>query len=134
MDNCLFCKIIKGEIPSFKIYEDDYTYAFLDISKDVDGHTLVVSKKHYNNILDCNDNDLLNVMKTVKTISNHYVNDCGYDGVNILSNVNAAGEQSIMHIHIHIIPRKNNDKFKVFPVLKEAKETLEVMHSKLKIN
>lgn len=133
MDNCLFCKIIKGEIPSFKIYEDDYTYAFLDISKDVNGHTLVISKNHCKNILDCNDNDLLHIMQTVKKISNHYVNDCDYDGVNILSNVNEAGEQSIMHIHIHIIPRKNNDNFKVFPSLNEGDETLEIMHEKLKI-
>lgn len=134
MDNCLFCKIIKGEIPSFKIYEDEYTYAFLDISKDVDGHTLVVSKTHCANILDCDEKELLHIMKAAKLISNHYINNCGYDGVNLLSNVNEAGEQSIMHIHFHIIPRKNNDDFKVFPSLNSGKEELQTMHQKLKIN
>ena len=134
MLDCLFCKIIKGDIPSYKIYEDEYTYAFLDISKDADGHTLVVSKNHYNNILDCSKEDLLHVMETVQKISNHYINNCGYEGVNILSNANEAGEQTIMHLHIHIIPRKHNDGYKVFPSLSGAKDTLEVNHDKLKIN
>ena len=51
-DNCIFCKILKGEIPSAKIYEDEYTYAFLDIAKDVNGHTLVIPKKHYENVME----------------------------------------------------------------------------------
>lgn len=134
MTDCLFCKIIKGDIPSYKIYEDEYTYAFLDISKDADGHTLVVSKNHYTNILDCSSADLLYVMETVQKISNHYVNNCGYEGVNVLSNINEAGEQSIMHLHIHIIPRKSNDGYKVFPALSGAKNSLEENHAKLKIN
>ena len=112
--DCLFCKIIKGEIPSYKIYEDEYTYAFLDIAKDFEGHTLVLPKKHVTNILDADNQTLLHVMETVKKISNHYVNDCGYDGVNILNNNNEAADQSIMHLHIHIIPRKNNDNLSVF--------------------
>ena len=53
MENCLFCKIIKGEIPCYKIFEDEYTIAFLDISKDIDGHTLVIPKKHCSCIMDC---------------------------------------------------------------------------------
>ena len=133
MDNCLFCKIIKGEIPSYKIYEDEFTYAFLDISKDVDGHTLVVSKKHVTNVLDADDETLMHVMSTIKKISNHYINNCGYDGVNILNNNNEAAEQSIMHLHFHIIPKRNNDNFKVFPVLSIAKEELEQTHNKLKL-
>lgn len=133
MDNCLFCKIIKGEIPSYKIYEDEFTYAFLDISKDVDGHTLVVSKKHVTNVLDADDETLMHVMSTIKKISNHYINHCGYDGVNILNNNNEAAEQSIMHLHFHIIPKRNNDNFKVFPVLNVAKEELEQTHNKLKL-
>lgn len=133
MLDCLFCKIIKGDIPNYKIYEDEYTYAFLDISKDADGHTLVVSKNHYNNILDCSKEDLLHVMETVQKISNHYVNNCDYEGVNILSNINEAGEQTIMHLHIHIIPRKNNDGYKVFPSLSGAVSSLETNHEKLKM-
>ena len=113
--DCLFCKIIKGEIPSYRIYEDEYTYAFLDIAKDFEGHTLVLPKKHMTNILDADSQTLLHVMEAVKKISNHYVNNCGYDGVNVLNNNNEAADQSIMHLHIHIIPRKNNDNLSVFP-------------------
>lgn len=129
--DCIFCKIIKGEIPSYKIYEDEYTYAFLDISKDIDGHTLVVSKKHCNNILDAEDEILAHVMIAIKKISNHYINNCGYDGVNILNNNNEAAEQSVMHLHFHIIPRKMNDDNKVFPSLDSSIHTLEEMYNKL---
>ena len=133
MNDCLFCKIIKGDIPSFKIYEDEYTYAFLDISKDVDGHTLVVSKKHVKNILDADEETLSHVMSTVKKISNHYIDKCGYSGVNILNNNNESAEQSIMHLHFHIIPKKDTDSFKIFPNLQEGKKELEEMYKLLKI-
>ena len=133
MKDCLFCKIIKGDIPSYKIYEDEYTYAFLDISKDVDGHTLVVSKKHVKNILDADEETLTHVISTIKKISNHYVNNCGYDGVNILNNNNESAEQSIMHLHFHIIPRKDSDNFKVFPDLKEGNKELDQIYNLLKL-
>ena len=130
--DCLFCKIIKGDIPSYKIYEDEYTYAFLDIAKDFVGHTLVLPKKHVVNILDADSKTLLHVMETVKKISNHYVNDCGYDGVNILNNNNPAGDQSIMHLHVHIIPRKENDNLSIFPS-NEMSMNLEEICNLLKI-
>ena len=69
MENCVFCKIISGEFSSRKIYEDEWTMAFLDISKDVDGHILVVPKKHVKNILDCDSESLSKVMETVKKLS-----------------------------------------------------------------
>lgn len=134
MENCLFCKIINGEVPSYKIYEDDDTYAFLDISKDVDGHTLVLSKHHCKNILDADDKILSSVMKTVKKISNHYINNCGYDGVNIISYANEAAEQVIMHIHIHIIPRKKEDGLILSPSLNASKLTLEEAFKKFKLD
>ena len=134
MENCLFCKIIKGEIPSYKIYEDEYTYAFLDISKDVDGHTLVVPKKHFNNTLDCDEVTLTHIMKTVQLISNHYINNCGYSGVNIYNNNGSSAQQAIMHTHYHIIPRKDNDNFDIFTKLNESHYSLDEIHTKLKIN
>ena len=69
MENCVFCKIVGGEFSSRKIYEDDYTLAFLDISKDVDGHILVVPKKHVKNVLDADKETLSRVMETVKKVS-----------------------------------------------------------------
>lgn len=133
MDNCLFCKIINGEISSYKIYEDEYCYAFLDIAKDVDGHTLVIPKKHVTNILDCDFETLKHVMDTVKIISNHYINDCGYDGINLLNASGVSAQQTIMHFHIHIIPRKNNDNINSWPVFNGAKNEISSMHEFLKI-
>ena len=114
-ENCIFCKIIKGEIPSYKIYENQYVYAFLDIACDYYGHTLVIPKKHFENVLDCDDEYLKNVSLAIKTISNHYVKNCGFDGVNLLNASGKAAEQSVYHLHFHIIPRKNNDGLHMWP-------------------
>lgn len=112
MEDCLFCKILNGEIPSYKIYEDEYAYAFLDIAGDYYGHTVVVSKLHYDNVLDANEDVLNSVMCAVKKIANHYINNCGFSGVNICSNSGQCAGQSIMHLHFHIIPRKADDGIK----------------------
>lgn len=132
--DCLFCKIIKGEIPCYKIYEDEYTLAFLDIAKDVDGHTLVIPKKHYENILDCDKETLNHVMNTIKLISNHYVTKCGFSGINLINNNGESAEQAIKHLHFHIIPRLDNDNIYVFPKFQGAKYKLEDTLNKLKIN
>lgn len=130
--DCIFCKIINGSIPSYKIYEDEYTYAFLDIAKDSVGHTVVISKEHVSNILDANSETLSHLMNTIAKISNHYVNDCGFDGVNIINNTGSAAEQVIMHIHFHIYPRKDNDGMVISPKLNNFYEDLETTHQKLK--
>ena len=104
MDDCIFCKIIKGEFPCHKIYEDEYTLAFLDIADDVVGHTLVIPKKHCHNVLDCPKSTLARVMNTVQLVSKHYVEKLGYDSVNLM-NVN----ELVPHFHIHIFPRKRGD-------------------------
>lgn len=131
--DCIFCKLIHKELPSYCIYEDDDTYAFLDVAKDVDGHTLVVPKKHVCNILDCDSETLAHVMDTVRLISKHYVEDLGYDGVNILNANNAAAEQSVFHLHIHIIPRKKDDGLHTWPDFAGAEHSLEEMAEYLKI-
>ena len=119
--DCIFCKIIKGEIPSYKIYEDEYTYAFLDIASDSYGHTLVIPKKHCTNVLDCPNEYLSAVMASVKKIALHYTEDCGFDGVNILNASGEAAQQSVFHLHFHIIPRKKGDNLDIWP-LKEKFE------------
>ena len=131
--DCIFCKIINKEIPSYKIYEDEYTYAFLDIAKDVDGHTLVIPKKHVTNVLDCDEETLAHVMNTVKKISNHYVS-LGFDGVNVINASGEAAEQTVFHLHFHIIPRKNNDGLHAWPRFPGVSNDLEQMHQKLKLS
>ncbi len=118
-NDCIFCKIIKREIPSNKVYEDEFTYAFLDLTNDGLGHVLVIPKKHCVNVLDCDSQTLAHVMDTVKLISNHLVDNCGFDGVNILNASGAGAEQSVFHLHFHILPRKKDDGFKTFPQLPE---------------
>ncbi|MGN0960982.1 MAG: HIT family protein [Christensenellales bacterium] len=130
---CIFCKIINGEIPSYKIYEDKYTYAFLDIADDYEGHTLVIPKEHYENILDVPSETLKNVIATVQKIAKHYVEDCGYTGVNI-SNANGLdAEQSVFHLHFHIIPRKNNDGRTTWVTYEKLNSNMQELCNKLSI-
>ena len=133
MSKCVFCKIISGEFSSYKVYEDQEILAFLDIAKDVDYHILVVSKEHVCNILDCSEQLLSKLMKVVKIISNHLVDNCGFTGVNIL---NASGEsagQSVPHFHIHLIARKENDGVDAWPKFEGAKLTLDEVLSRIKL-
>ena len=133
MNDCVFCKILNKQIPSYKIYEDENVYAFLDISKDINGHTLVIPKQHCCNVLDCEEQTLNKVVGAVKKISKHYIS-LGYDGVNILNNNNPSAQQSVMHLHFHIIPRKNNDNINLYSKLNEGNISLEEMQNKLKLN
>ena len=132
--DCVFCKIIKGELPCYKIYENEYVLAFLDISNDIEGHTLVIPKYHYKNVLDCDDKYLIEVAKAIKLVSNHYVTNCGFAGVNILNANEKAAEQSVFHLHFHIIPRKVNDGQTTYPKFKPHDNTLEQAYNKLKMN
>lgn len=134
MKDCIFCKIINKEMPSYKIYEDEFTYAFLDISNDGNGHILVIPKNHFENILDCSKGALCHLMETVQKISKHLVSDCGFDGVNIINASGQAAEQSVFHFHIHILPRAKEDNLKVFPSLAQNKESLEELCNKLRMN
>lgn len=122
MTDCIFCKIINGELPSYKIYEDDFCLAFLDIANDIAGHTLVIPKKHYENVMTCDNKTLSRIMETCKKIGTHFVKDCGFDGFNILNACGKAAEQSVFHVHFHILPRKVDDGEKVFPHLSGAKK------------
>ena len=108
MDNCVFCRIANREF-GLVIYEDETTISFMDISMDVDGHILVIPKKHVQSLLDCDEATALDVMRTVKKVSDHLVQNCGYDGVDVMSANGAAAGQSLDHFHVHIIPRKHDD-------------------------
>lgn len=131
--DCVFCEIIKGEIPSFKIYEDENVFAFLDVAKDVEGHTLVVSKKHFVNVLDVPADVLAAVVSAVKKISNHYVDCCGFSGVNILNSSGVDAEQKVLHLHFHVIPRKDDDGLNVCPVFEKTDMDLEKIWKRVKM-
>jgi len=133
MKDCIFCKIIAGEIPSHKIYEDDFCLAFLDISNDIYGHTLIIPKKHYESVITCDNTTLGRVIETCKKVGNHYVKNCGFDGYNIINNSGESAEQSVMHIHFHVLPRKKDDGEKVFPKLSGCSEDLTKVCENLKL-
>ena len=115
MDDCIFCRIIGGKLPSYKIYEDEKTYAFLDIAGDFEGHTLVVPKAHCTDLRDCGAEDLAAVTAAAQKIARHYTEKCGYDGVNLFNCTREAAGQSVFHLHIHIIPRRGGDGLAVCP-------------------
>ena len=125
MNDCIFCRIASGEIPCMRVYEDESTLAFMDIAKDVDGHILVIPKAHFKNILDCDEETLSAVMKTVKRVSEHLTEDCGYDGVNLLNASNESAGQSVLHFHVHIIPRKHGDQLDAWPKFDGAKQDIQ---------
>ena len=131
MNDCIFCKIIKGDIPSYKIYEDDKVYAFLDIACDAVGHTLVIPKKHCTNVLDCDRDYLDAVMEAVQKIAKHYVDDCGFDGVNILNASGSSAQQSVFHLHFHIVPRKADDGLNLWPLDGKKEMDLQAIANKL---
>lgn len=133
MKDCLFCKIIKGEIPSYKIYENEDVYAFLDIADDFEGHTVVIPKKHYESLLDCEANALNKLMQSVQLISRHYVKECGYDGINILNNSGESAHQSVKHLHIHIVPRKNNDNMFMYAKQHKKNSDFQKISQQLKL-
>ena len=111
--NCIFCKIINKEIPSKIVYEDDLVIAILDLSQATYGHTLVMPKKHYANIYEIDDDTLAHLIKVVKELAIKLKNKLHADGINILNNNDEAAGQTIMHYHIHILPRYKNDDLNI---------------------
>lgn len=135
MNNCLFCKIINGEIPSSKIYEDEHSFAFLDHNPVNPGHALLVPKEHSRNILDVSEETLKNIIPALKKISIAVKNGVSADGFNIHVNNKPAAGQVIFHTHFHIIPRFESDGHQLWrgtPYKEdEEKETAEKIQNKL---
>lgn len=104
MEDCIFCKIVNGEIPSFKVYEDDMVFAFLDINPLSRGHVLVLSKEHYENILEVPEDTYAHMAKMTKKISDKVQEVYKPEGILINQNNGKRAGQQIMHIHIHVKP------------------------------
>lgn len=108
MDDCIFCKIVKGEIPSAKVYEDDQVYAFLDLGQVTEGHTLVIPKQHARNIFDLPEETAAEIFRRVPKIAAGMKKALPLKGLNILNNNEEIASQSVFHYHIHLIPRYTN--------------------------
>lgn len=112
---CIFCKIVSGEIPSYKIFEDEKTLAFLDIKPVRPGHTLIIPKKHVQNLEEVNPEDLAALILTVKKIGKLLKDKLLVEGYNISSNNDAIAGQVIPHLHFHIVPRASGDGLTLWP-------------------
>lgn len=112
---CVFCKIINGEIPAFKVYENDYVVCFLDINASSTGHTLVVPKKHIENMFDLDEENAIEIIKAVKVVTSILKEKLGVEAVNIINNSGELAGQTVMHIHFHVIPRYENDGIVISP-------------------
>ncbi|TFJ93530.1 HIT family protein [Lentibacillus salicampi] len=108
-EDCIFCKIIDGEIPSAKVYEDEAVYAFLDISQVTKGHTLVIPKTHTKNIYETPPEVASELFKRIPTIANAIKKVYQPIGMNLLNNNEKPADQSVFHLHVHLLPRYGED-------------------------
>jgi histidine triad (HIT) family protein len=102
----VFAKILRGELPSYKVYEDDHAFAFLDIMPRSPGHTLVIPKAPARNILDVAPDELAHVMKVVQKVARAGMTVFGADGVTVQQFSEPAGGQVVFHLHVHVMPRQ----------------------------
>ncbi|MBN2109925.1 MAG: HIT family protein [Methanosarcinaceae archaeon] len=107
--DCLFCKIVSGEIPSYKVYEDDFVYAFLDIYPCSEGHTIVLPKKHIPSFTDMEESDASKLFGSVNRVAKTVEMILDVPGLNIGINNGEIAGQSVPHVHVHIIPRREDD-------------------------
>lgn len=119
--DCLFCKIIKGDIPSYTIYEDEYVKVFLDIHPDSNGHMLIIPKEHYTNLTDMKEEVLCHIMNIAKKMKKKIEEKLEVDGLTLVQN---NGEiQEVKHFHLHLKPYyKNKEKIedikKIYEIIK----------------
>jgi histidine triad (HIT) family protein len=132
MQDCIFCKIVSGEIPSDNIYEDDQVVAFLDIRPVSRGHALVVPKKHSADLLEADDEVLAASMARVKKIARAITKAIGAAGFNLHVNTGSAAGQVVFHLHFHIIPRFEHDGIKMWPHLDVEPTTRAQMAEEIK--
>lgn len=107
--NCIFCKIVKGEIPCVKLYEDAATLAFMDINPVHDGHCLVIPKAHSANVFEVQPEDFAAAARTAAKVAKAVRAAVSCDGINLMQANGEGAGQSVGHVHLHIIPRKNGD-------------------------
>ena len=128
MEDCIFCKIIKGELPCYKIYEDEKVLAFLDLHPLSKGHTLVIPKKHTRDIFEIEPEELKSLILVVQKLSKIIMEKLGAQGINILQRNKTGAGQEVSHIHFHIVPRYKDDTVILPPTSKyEAENLLELV-------
>ena len=130
--NNIFARIVRGELPAQKVYEDDKAIAFLDIMPRAPGHTLVIPKAPARNLLDVNPDDLAHIMQVAQRIARAGMKAFGADGVTIQQFNEKAGGQVVFHLHVHVIPRREGEAMKPPATFKETPENLAAHAEKLR--
>lgn len=126
MTNCIFCKIISGEIPSVKIYEDEHVFAFMDIMPLSKGHTLLIPKTHRESVYDLKGDEAAQLFSVAPKIASAIKETFNPEGLNLLNNNGAKAGQSVFHFHLHFIPRYGEtDGFGAKWITKEKEYTTE---------
>ena len=115
MENCIFCKILRNEILSSTVYEDDKFRAIMDIGPVAKGHVILLAKEHAANLLEADDELLSAALPAAKKVANAVKKTVGCDGINILQNNGEEAGQTVFHLHIHVIPRNKEDGVKLPP-------------------
>jgi histidine triad (HIT) family protein len=109
MSECIFCQIVQGKEKSWKVYEDEFVYAFLDVFPVSEYHTLVIPKRHYQDIFDIPEDELIAILAAVKKIVMVFNRKLGIQNVQIINSSGVEAQQHVFHIHFHIVPRKKAD-------------------------
>ena len=109
MKDCIFCKIIKGEAPAWKVYEDAHVLAFFDVNPINKYHTLVIPRQHFVNVFDTPVEELQHIMTAIKKITTHYEQELGIGNIQIVSSSGREAQQDVFHLHFHIVPRHRDD-------------------------
>ncbi len=112
-DDCIFCKIIRGDIPSFKVFENNDTFAFMDINPANDGHVLVIPKEHARDVHAISDTAIAATVVTAKKVAVAVERALNPDGLNLLQCNGPAAAQSVFHFHMHVLPRRSGDELKL---------------------
>lgn len=133
MNNCIFCKIAAGEIPSYTIYEDQDFKAFLDIAPASKGHTILIPKQHATNLFELPDEIANKMLIVAKKIAVALKEELKYDGLNLLQNNGEVAGQSVFHFHMHLIPRYKDDNVVIkFVEQKDEQSSLEELSLRIK--
>jgi len=133
--SCQFCKLVKKEDDASIVFEDERTMAFLDIRPVNDGHTLVIPKMHYENIYEIPDDEIAHVYRTVKKVASAIKQSVKAEGISITQHNGRAALQRVFHLHVHVIPRYEGQRFPRPEELSEVKrEELEEIAEKIRVN
>jgi histidine triad (HIT) family protein len=132
MEDCIFCKIVKGEIPSEKIYEDDKVFAFLDIGPNSLGHTLVILKEHSEDLMHTSELSLAELIQRIPKIAQAVMSGLDYPAFILSTNNGKEAGQEVAHLHFHIIPRKSGDGLQHFPSIKYAEGEMHAVAEKIR--